>query len=267
MNMNNTADKYYYLDNIYVENLMHGQTVVHRLEKAGWILDLVLDGIVKINEISLAESSWQLSYCEIGDRIIQAGTDRTSEILSLFLYENTYADARLAMKNTDGIFNVTFAYPILRIISCLKNPVQHVDINMWIGSYIRLLMAQLGRVSIRYRSIKYPELKKVYFAISEIENGVDYFPTPAEIVRRSRMQKSRFQIVCLELYRQSAQKIIQHFKMTRAFKEISVEKETITNTSDLLGYKHSPNFITAFHEHFAITPFDISQKSDHSLRT
>jgi AraC-like DNA-binding protein len=259
MNKRKSAKIYFYLYNMYGENLIPGQNILHRMEIAGWVLDFALEGRVEINGIALSEGFWRLSYNEVGDRTIRTAGGGKSEILSLFLHENTYADSHFTRANTEGIFNVTLAYPIFKIISCLENPVQNMDIDIWITGYIRLLIAQLKHMSTRKRSYKYLELKNIYKAVTELENIVDDFPLPAELVRRTGMQKSRFQNACLALYGQSAQKIIQHLKMTRAFNAISVDRETITNTSALLGYRYSPNFITAFHEHFAVTPMEVLQ--------
>jgi AraC-like DNA-binding protein len=255
----NTADIYFYSYNIYVENLMPGQDFVYRTEKVGWMLNFVLDGMVEINGIALSEGSWRLSYNEVGDRTIRTAGESKSEILLLFLHKNPYADSHFDRTNQHGVFNTSQAYPIFKIISCLKNPVRHMDINIWITGYIRLLIALLKHTTPKKRSFRYQELKKIYNVVTEMENVVNDFPQPAELVRRTGMRKSRFQNACLALYGQSAQKIIHHLKMNRAFDAIVVDRETITTASTSLGYRHSPNFITAFHDHFAVTPMEVLQ--------
>jgi AraC-like DNA-binding protein len=253
-----TSDTDIYISPIYLyaERLNSGETILHRVMETGWILDFSLDGAVEINGIELSPAMWKLSFVEKSDRIIKRLVESQSGFLSLSLHENPYMEFIFRRGEYESGFTNLMIYPLLKIISILKDEIHESDKDIWLKCYIQLLLSQLNTPNSVKCTFRFDELSRVFQAVTALNYRIEKFPSPAEIVMETGMNKSRFQKACLAIFDQSVRKIIQHLKMNQAFKAIIIERKEINDTSASLGYRHSPNFITAFHSHFSLTPME-----------
>jgi len=251
---------YYSSDNVFAEILVTGNGITQPWPSPVWILDLVYSGEVEFNSVALVSAGfWRLSHNHSFARSIRAGKGGHGEFLSIGLHENTYADRIFPEAEVTGAITTAMTYSIIKIVSSLKHDREKFGKNIWINCYVQLLINQLDISILSKRNYSCGEYKSVFYSISSLTKISDAFPSPRELARQTGMSQSRFQKICLELYGQSAQKIIQHLKMRQACSAILKDRKTISKTSSELGYRHSPNFITAFRNHFCITPMEAVQ--------
>jgi AraC-like DNA-binding protein len=239
--------------NLFFKKLNPCGYVKQELDRSGWVLDFSLDGTMVINGIELPAASWRFENVEMGSRVINSASEEHSFFLSICLHENPYLDIIL-YRNKKGVFSTAMAYPLLKVISFLEEKQSAFENDISLICYIQLLLIQLNKPDLQKSSYKYEELSEIYKLVSSLEGHIGNFPLPSEVIRKSGIHKSRFQKACHAIYGQSVQKIIHHLKMSHAYSAILKDRNEIVHISTSLGYGHSPNFITAFHNHFGITP-------------
>jgi AraC-like DNA-binding protein len=247
---------------LLVENLKGSGLCNQRIENAGCLLDVSINGSVIINGLEMKAGQLRLQHQNAGERQITAMDRSSSDFLSIGINENPYASKGIHSFPIQKTITTEMAYPLVKIISLIKEDKHDTAKDIWLKCYIQLLL----RLSEKSKSPRCPfnvsELMAIYRLFSEIRERKAIFPSPSKLIHLSGMNKSRFQKACFVIYGQSAQKIIQHLKMSRAFDFIVNERRDIESASTLLGYKYSPNFITAFKNHFSLTPFDAVHLQD-----
>lgn len=246
-------------DIMYVENLLRGEHITHRLKNSGWIIDYALENDIDINGDVLRSGFCRLSFCDRLERTIKGNRDCQCEFLSVRLHENPYMKLNFSKPGYQNLIGPNMAYPILKLISALKVEDSHICKNMAIKCYIQLLTFQFATAAFIQPTMKFTVLKRIFFRVQKLTNFTKDFPLPSELAEQCRCSKLNFQKGCLTLFGQSAQKIIQHLKMNQAYESIVMKRKNITAASIELGYNHAPNLITAFHHHFAITPMEAVQ--------
>ena len=253
------ANIYSFSDILYVENLLRGENITHRLKSSGWIIDYALENDVDINGHVLRSGFFRLSYCGNLERTIKGNKDCQCEFLSVRLHKNPYMEFDFSEQGSQNLISPNMVYPILKLISVLKVEDSHICKNLAVKCYLQLLLFQFTKSTFIQPTIKFTVLKRIFLRIQKLTNIAEDFPLPSELAEQCRCSKLSFQKGCLLLFGQSAQKIIQHLKMNQAYESIVMKRKNIKTASIELGYNHAPNLITAFHHHFAITPMEAVQ--------
>jgi AraC-like DNA-binding protein len=241
-------------DHFFIEKLTFGQIASHQPQSAGWIMDFALKGTVVINGIELSKTEWKLSSLNEEKRVIKYTGNVPGSFLSLSIHENPYADSLNNLCR--GFISTEMAYPLLQIISLLLEGFRDPENDIKFKCYVQLLLIQLDNEEDCKCPFDFEELLTIDRVIRGLPDIVDHFPKPSTLFEITGIKKSKFEKACLAIYGLSPQKIIQHQKMTKAFNAILIDRMEISRASSKFGYRYSPNFITAFRNHFALTPFE-----------
>lgn len=243
---------------LFAEQIEPGQLVKQRLPEPAWMLDFAFDGPFEIDGRRLSAGFWGISQCNAKQRVIKAIGPGKGDFFSVGIHKNPYADLEIQAFQKKGLFTASMAYPVLKLISGIlnNNNYKGSDKIKWTRTYINLLLIELSRDNTRKSPVSFGEFKAVYRTIEGLQEDSMNFPLPSVLVIKSGIKKFRFQRTCLTLYGQSCQKIIQHLKMKQAIELILNSSKSIDRISSEFGYDHSPNFITAFHKHYGVTPLE-----------
>jgi AraC-like DNA-binding protein len=236
----------------FADRMKRGGNLIHRLDQPGRVVDFALDQAFDIDGDALEAGTWRTSLCTGGKRKIKGIGWNKGYFFSAHIHENHYMEFETGRFRKNGFFTAPMAYPILKLISGMH--IQDGDENSSLRtmSYIHSLFGLLKHEPSRKSSVVFGELKIIFEAIERLETIVPPFPVPSQLAHMSGIKSYRFQRGCLALFGQPPQQIIQHLKMKRAFEDLLDRRKTIQRTSATLGYRHVPNFSTAFHIHFGI---------------
>ncbi len=241
----------------FVEQFPEGHVINQWLSSACLVIDFAPDKELELDGTILSAASWKIKkYSGSRKRLIIAKPG-IAHYFSIILSKNLYPEWDLGGVLQSGTLTIQMFFTLLKIMNRVTKPQDHDE--LWIELYIRLLTEQMRNPLKEKRCLLFAELK----IINEVGEGLkaltNNFPIPGELSKFSGMNVSKFQKNFREFHGLSPQKMIQHYKMKRAWDDILEGQKSISNTFLELGYQHSANFITAFRKYFDITPMELTR--------
>jgi len=241
---------------VFFSELKKGGYLTQEIPPRAKTIDFALGESAVTDGRLLTAGTWRFSPCPGTIRGIKKAGRNKGCFFSVVIPLEDYGKLPVKKFPPRGVFTSPMAYPILKLISGpgAEDTRYHDPLTLF---YIHSILVLLGDHSAKKPPVRFDELKSIYEAMEGLHPM--NFPTPSTLATQTGIKAFRFQKGCSALFGQSAQKIIQHLKMKQAFDDIQIHQKSIEETSIGTGYRHSLNFITAFHHHFGITPLEAAQ--------